>query len=54
MTRLLGLPQLATAEATLNQAPSVFDPSSEGPLPGNWNDWLRYYTLRSEAEALLR
>ena len=46
--------QFATAEATLNQAPSVFDPSSEGPLPANWPGWLRYYTLRREAEGLLR
>jgi serine/threonine-protein kinase len=44
--------QFANAEAARNRAP--FDPGSTGPLPGNWNDWLRYYTLRREAEGLLR
>jgi hypothetical protein len=46
--------QFAAAQATLNQAPANFDPSSKGPLPGYWNAWLRYYTLHREAETLLR
>jgi tetratricopeptide (TPR) repeat protein len=44
--------QLATAEAALK--PAHFDPGTSGPTPSNWNDWLRFYTLRREAEGLLR
>jgi hypothetical protein len=43
--------QFAMAGARPNQV--TFDPSGEGPLPGKWWDWLRYYTLRREAEGLL-
>jgi hypothetical protein len=29
-----------------------FDPGRTGPVPLNWNDWLRYDTLRRDAEGL--
>ncbi len=44
--------QLTVADA---QAKLVnFDPGRAGPLPGGWNNWVRYHLLRREADRLIR